>query len=152
MSPAGQIQQIQEFSSGGLAGVWAPQNTREAIWDAMQRKETFGTSGPMMKVRFFGGFDYAADDVNKADFVKVAYAKGVPMGGDLKPGAGKAPTFLVMALKDPKSGNLDRIQIVKGWLDAAGKQHEKIYDVAWSGDRKIGANGKLPAGRQHAST
>ena len=70
------------------------------------------------------------------------------MGGDLKTGAGKAPTFLVMALKDPKSGNLDRIQIVKGWLDAAGKQHEKIYDVAWSGDRKIGANGKLPAGRQ----
>jgi hypothetical protein len=144
-APAGQIQQIQEFSSGGLAGVWAPQNTREAIWDAMQRKETFGTSGPMMKVRFFGSFDYAPGDVSKADFVKLAYAKGVPMGGDLKPGAGKAPTFLVMALKDPKSGNLDRIQIVKGWLDAAGKQHEKIYDVAWSGERKIGANGKLPA-------
>jgi hypothetical protein len=143
--PAGQIQQIQEFSSGGLNGVWAPQNTREAIWDAMQRKETFATSGPMMKVRFFGGFDLAVDDVKKPDFVKLAYAKGVPMGGDLKPGAGKAPTFLVMALKDPKSGNLDRIQIVKGWLDAAGKQHEKIYDVAWSGDRKIGANGKLPA-------
>ena len=86
-APAGQIQQIQEFSSGGLAGVWAPQNTREAIWDAMQRKETFGTSGPMMKVRFFGGFDYAADDVNKTDFVKLAYARGVPMGGDLKPGS-----------------------------------------------------------------
>ena len=84
-APAGQMQQIQEFSSGGLAGVWAPQNTREAIWDAMQRKETFGTSGPMMKVRFFGSFDYAADDVNKADFVKLAYAKGVPMGGDLSP-------------------------------------------------------------------
>ena len=144
-APAGQIQQIQEFSSGGLAGVWAPQNTREAIWDAMQRKETFATSGPMMKLRFFGGFDYAADDVNKPDFVKLAYAKGVPMGGDLKPGAGKAPTFLVMAIKDPKSGNLDRIQIVKGWLDAAGKQHEKIYDVAWSGERKIGTDGKLPA-------
>ena len=100
--PAGQIQQIQEFSSGGLAGVWAPQNTREAIWDAMQRKETFATSGPMIKVRFFGGFDYAADDVNSADFVKLAYAKGVPMGGDLKPGAGKAPTFLVMALQGPE--------------------------------------------------
>jgi hypothetical protein len=144
-APAGQIQQIQEFSSGGLAGVWAPQNTREAIWDAMQRKETFGTSGPMMKVRFFGSFDYATDDVKKTDFVKLAYAKGVPMGGDLRPGAGKAPTFLVMALKDPKSGNLDRVQIVKGWLDATGKQREKIYDVAWSGERKIGANGKLPA-------
>ena len=144
-APAGQIQQIQEFSSAGLAGVWAPQNTREAIWDAMQRKETFGTSGPMMKVRFFGGFDYTASDVSKPDFVKLAYSKGVPMGGDLKKGAGKAPTFLVVALKDPKSGNLDRVQIVKGWLDAAGKQHEKIFDVAWSGDRKIGANGKLPA-------
>ena len=144
-APAGQVQQIREFSSGGLAGVWAPQNTREAIWDAMQRKETFGTSGPMMKVRFFGSFDYAADDVNKPDFVKRAYARGVPMGGDLKPGAGQAPTFLVAALKDPGSGNLDRIQIVKGWLDAAGQQHEKIYDVAWSGDRKTGADGKLPA-------
>jgi hypothetical protein len=144
-APAGQIQQIQEFSSGGLAGVWAPQNTREAIWDAMQRKETFGTSGPMMKVRFFGSFDYAADEVNKPDFIKTAYAKGVPMGADLKPGSGKAPTFLVMAMKDPKSGNLDRIQIVKGWLDAKGKQHEKVYDVVWSGDRKIDAKGKLPA-------
>ena len=142
---ASQIKQIQEFSSGGLAGVWAPENTREAIFDAMQRKETFGTSGPMMKVRFFGSFDYAVDDINKSDFVKSAYAKGVPMGGDLKRGAGKAPTFLVMALKDPKSGTRDRIQIIKGWLDKAGEQHEKIFDVAWSGDRKIGADGKLPA-------
>ena len=143
-APAGQVQQIQEFSSGGLAGVWAPQNTREAIWDAMHRRETFGTSGPMMKLRFFGSFDFAAGDVNKPDFVRFAYEKGVPMGGDLKKGAGKAPTFLVAAVKDPKSGNLDRVQVVKGWIDAAGKQHEKIYDVAWSGDRKIGANGKLP--------
>jgi len=143
-APAGQIRQIQEFSSGGLAGVWAPQNTREAIFDAMRRRETFGTSGPMMRVRFFGSFDYAPGDVNKPGFVKTAYAKGVPMGADLKKGAGKAPTFLVAAVKDPRSGNLDRIQIVKGWLDTAGKQHEKIYDVAWSGDRRIGANGKLP--------
>ena len=142
-APAGQIQQIQEFSSGGLAAVWAKENTREAIFDAMQRRETFGTSGPMMKVRFFGSFDYSPDDVKKADFVKMAYAKGVPMGSDLKPGSGKAPTFLVMALKDPKSGNLDRIQIVKGWIDATGKQHEKIYNVTWSGDRKIGPDGKL---------
>ena len=144
-APAAQVQQIQEFSSGGLAGVWAPENTREAIWDAMKRKETFATSGPMIKLRFFGSFDYAADDVQHPDFLKRAYSAGVPMGGDLKSGNGKAPTFLVMAIKDPKSGNLDRIQIVKGWLDAAGKQHEKIYDVAWSGDRKIGADGQLPA-------
>ena len=143
--PAGQVQQIQEFSSGGLAGVWAPQNTREAIWDAMQRKETFATSGPMIKLRFFGGYDLAAADVNSADFIKQAYANGVPMGGNLKPAAGKSPTFLVMALKDPKSGNLDRIQVIEGWLDASGKQHEKIYDVAWSGERKPGADGKLPA-------
>jgi len=144
-APAGQVQQIQEFSSAGLAGVWAPENTREAIWDAMQRRETFATSGPMIKVRFFGSFDYALDDVQSPDFVKRAYARGVPMGGDLKPGAGKAPTFMVMAQKDPKSGSLDRIQIIKGWLDASGKQHEKIYDVVWSGDRKVGADGKFPA-------
>jgi hypothetical protein len=110
----------------------------------MQRRETFGTTGPMMKVRFFGSFDYAAGDIDGAEFVQRAYAGGVPMGGTLQPGNGKTPTFLVSALKDPKSGNLDRIQIVKGWLDAAGSQHEKVYDVAWSGDRRIGANGRLP--------
>lgn len=143
--PAKQIQQVQEFSSGGLAGVWAPENTREAIFNAMMRKETFGTSGPMIKVRFFGSFNYAKDDVKKSDFVKTAYAKGVPMGGDLKPGTGKAPTFLVMALKDPKSGNLDRVQIVKGWLDSTGKQHEKIYNVVWSGGRKLDSKGNLPS-------
>ncbi|MBK9624502.1 MAG: DUF3604 domain-containing protein [Rhodocyclaceae bacterium] len=143
--PAKQIQQVQEFSSGGLAGVWAPENTREAIFDAMMRKETFGTSGPMIKVRFFGSFDYAKGDIKRADFVKTAYAKGVAMGSDLKPGAGKSPTFLVMAAKDPKSGNLDRVQIVKGWLDATGKQQEKIYNVAWSGERKLDRKGNLPA-------
>ena len=141
----GQDQQLRELSASGLTGVWAPQNTREALYDAMQRKETFATSGPMMKIRFFGSFDYAPGDVSSPDFVKAAYAKGVPMGSDLKPGTGKAPTFLVAAIKDPRSGNLDRIQIVKGWLDGSGAQHEKIYDVAWAGDRKIGADGKLPA-------
>jgi hypothetical protein len=143
--PPGQIRQIQEFSSGGLAGVWAPENTREAIFDAMQRKETFGTSGPMIKLRFFGGWDFSAGDVKSAGFVKTGYARGVPMGGDLKPATGKAPTFMVAASKDPKSGNLDRIQIVKGWLDAKGAQHEKVYDVAWSGERKPDPkSGKLP--------
>ena len=143
--PPGQLRQIQEFSSGGLAGVWAEENTREAIFDAMQRKETFGTTGPMIKVRFFGGWDFAAADLQGPGFVKAGYARGVPMGGDLKPGAGKAPTFMVAASRDPKSGNLDRIQIIKGWLDANGKQHERIYDVAWSGERKPDAKtGKLP--------
>jgi hypothetical protein len=145
--PAGQIRQIQEFSSGGLAGVWAEQNTREAIFDAMLRKETFGTSGPMIRLRFFASWELGADALKQQDFVKRAYAGGVPMGGDLKPSAtgDKAPTFFVTAVKDPKSGNLDRVQIVKGWLDAQGAQHERIYDVAWSDDRKPGADGKLPA-------
>ncbi|MUV15768.1 DUF3604 domain-containing protein [Noviluteimonas gilva] len=144
--PPKQITQIQQFSSGGLAGVWAEQNTREAIFDAMQRKETFGTSGPMIRLRFFASWDLGADALKQQDFVKRAYAGGVPMGGDLKPSAtGKAPTFFVTALKDPKSGNLDRVQIVKGWLDGKGMQHERIYDIAWSGDRKLAVDGKLPA-------
>ena len=143
--PEGQIQQIREFSSGGLAGVWAEQNTREAIFDAMLRKETFATSGPMIKLRFFGSWELGAADMKQPDFVKRAYAKGVPMGGDLVPASGKAPTFFVTALKDPKSGNLDRVQIVKGWIDNKGVQHERIHDVVWSGDRKPDAAGKLPA-------
>jgi hypothetical protein len=143
--PAGQVRQVQEFSSGGLAGVWAEENTRESIYDAMQRRETFGTSGTMIKVRFFGGWDFTDADIKGADFVKTGYARGVPMGSDLKAPAGKAPSFLVMASKDPKSGNLDRVQIVKGWLDGRGKQHEKVYDVAWSGERKPDPKtGKVP--------
>ncbi|NJD32739.1 MAG: DUF3604 domain-containing protein [Gammaproteobacteria bacterium] len=143
--PAGQIRQVQEFSSGGLAGVWAEENTRESIYDAMQRRETFGTSGTMIKVRFFGGWDFNDGDLKGTNVVRTGYARGVPMGSDLKAPAGKAPSFLVMASKDPKSGNLDRVQIVKGWLDAGGKQHEKVYDVAWSGDRKPDPKtGKLP--------
>jgi hypothetical protein len=143
--PAGQVRQVQEFSSGGLAGVWAEENTRESIFDAMQRKETFGTTGTMIKVRFFGGSDFTDADVKGAGAVKAGYARGVPMGSDLKVPAGKAPSFMVMASKDPKSGNLDRVQIVKGWLDDQGKQHEKVYDVVWSGDRKPDPKtGKLP--------
>jgi len=141
--PQGQIQQVREFSSGGLAGVWAEENTRESIFDAMQRRETFGTSGTMIKVRFFGGWDFTDADIKS--MVQAGYARGVPMGSDLKAAAGKAPNFLVMASKDPKSGNLDRIQIVKGWLDGSGKQHEQVYDVAWSGDRAPDPkSGKLP--------
>jgi hypothetical protein len=143
--PEGQIQQVREFSSGGLAGVWAEENTRESIFDAMQRKETFGTTGTMIKVRFFGGWDFTGDDLKGSGAVRSGYARGVAMGGDLKAPAGKAPSFIVMASKDPKSGNLDRIQIIKGWLDSSGKQHEQVYDVAWSGDRTPDAkSSKLP--------
>jgi hypothetical protein len=141
--PAGQAQQVREFSSGGIAAVWAEKNTRGAIYDAMVRKETFATSGPLMRVRFFAGWDLGTADLGEG-LAKAGYARGVPMGSDLK-GTGKAPTFLVAAMKDPKSGNLDRVQIVKGWIDAAGKQHEQVYDVVWSGERKPGRDGKLPA-------
>jgi hypothetical protein len=122
-------------SPAGVTGVWAEENTRPAIWDAMHRKETFGTSGPRIKVRFFGGWDYAASMMKQKTWVKAAYAGGVPMGGDLPPAKAKAPTFAVWAVKDPTSGNLDRIQIVKGWTKN-GQSFEKIYDVAWSGNRK----------------
>ncbi len=131
--------------SSGFAGVWARDNTREAIWDAMKRKETYATTGPRMLVRFFGGWDFNAADAQSRNPAFAGYSKGVPMGGDLSKGPdGKAPSFLVAALKDPLSGNLDRIQIVKGWVDVAGARQEKVYDVAWSGDRKPGADGKLP--------
>ncbi len=133
-------------AAAGYAGVWATENTREAIFDAMKRKETYATTGPRMVLRFFGGWDFTAEDAQARLPAGVGYAKGVPMGGDLrKPESGKAPNFLVAALKDFCSGNLDRIQIVKGWLDKDGKTQEKVYDVVWSGDRKVGADGKVPA-------
>jgi hypothetical protein len=146
MTP-GQARQIREFSSGGLAGVWAVENTREAIFAAMERKETFGTSGPQLQLRFFGGWSFAASDAQSGDLAAVGYRKGVPMGANLAPrGDAKAPSFLIAAAKDPGSGNLDRIQLVKGWVDAQGAQHEKVYDVAWSGARKPNAStGKLPS-------
>jgi hypothetical protein len=132
-------------AAGGYAGVWATENTREAIFDAMKRKETYATTGPRMTVRFFGGWDFNEDDTNTRLPATAGYAKGVPMGGDLSAAPdGKAPTFLVAAAKDPYSGNLDRIQIVKGWMNADGETEEKVYDVVWSDDRKPGADGKLP--------
>lgn len=137
-----------EMAASGYAGIWATENTREALWDAMKRKEVYATTGPRMIVRFFGGWDFAAKDAANRLPAEVGYAKGVPMGGDLRQApAGKAPTFLVAALKDPLSGNLDRIQIIKGWLDAKGETQEKVYDVVWgnAATRKPGANGKLPA-------
>jgi hypothetical protein len=141
--PEGQKQQVREFSSGGLAGVWAEQNTREAIFDAMLRRETFGTSGPHIQVRLFGGWDFTEADGHDSDWVGAGYARGVPMGGTLAAGEG-SPSFLVWAMKDPASGNLDRVQIVKGWVDAEGGQHETIYDVAWSDGRELDADGNLP--------
>ena len=136
-----------EMLASGYAGVWAKENTREAIFDAMKRKEAYATTGSRMTVRFFGGFDFEPSDANTRMPARVGYEKGVPMGGDLRDApASKAPTFLAAAMKDPFSGNLDRIQIVKGWLDGKGKPQEKVYDVAWSGDRKPDAQtGKLPS-------
>lgn len=135
------------YGSGGLTGVWAESNTREAIYAALRRKETFATSGPEIRIRFFGGFDLPADILSQGDWVKTAYAKAAPMGGDLAAvGApAHAPRFVVQAAKDPESGNLDRIQIVKLWLEG-GEYKEKLFDVAWSAERKLDPKtGKLPA-------
>jgi hypothetical protein len=119
----------------GLTGIWAEENTRASLFDGMSRKETFGTSGPRIHVRLFGGWEFGADVTKQKDWVKTGYAKGVPMGSDLPPAKGKAPTFVVWAIKDPTSGNLDRIQIVKGWAKS-GQSFEKVFDVAWAGNRK----------------
>jgi len=144
--PPAQAQQVREFSSGGLAGVWAEENAREAIFDAMARKETFGTSGTHLQVRFFGGWDFTEADTRDTDWVSAGYARGVSMGGELKASSDfDGPSFIVWALKDPKSGNLDRIQIVKGWVDDGGEEHEAVYDVAWSDERQPDpATGKIP--------
>ncbi len=120
--------------TSGLTGVWAEENTRASLFAAMTRKETFAVSGPHIRVRFFGGWEYTPASLNDKDWVKTGSAKGVPMGGDLPPMKGKAPTFVVWAVKDPTSGNLDRIQMVKGWTKS-GQSFEKIYDAVWAGDR-----------------
>jgi hypothetical protein len=134
-----------ELVASGYTAVWAEENTREAIWDAMARKEVYGTTGPRILVRFFGGWDYTADDMNSRQPAFRGYEKGVPMGGELHAnGNGGAPTFMVYALRDVIGANLDRIQIIKGWLDARGETHEKVYDVAWSTGREPDANGVLP--------
>jgi len=148
LSGAGQTagEPAMNFGTPGATGVWAPENTREAIFDGIARKETYGTSGPLIRLRFFGGWGYDANLDQDVDFVKKAYAGGVPMGGDLAaiPAGAKAPTFAVWAMKDPESGNLDRVQIVKGWYQN-GYPQEKIYDVVWSDHRKMDPKtGKLP--------
>jgi hypothetical protein len=141
----GTIMGWQQVASG-LAAVWATENTREALFDAMERKEVYATTGSRMMVRFFGGWEFAAKDVNSREPSFAGYDKGVPMGGTLRerPKSAKAPSFMVLALRDSIGANLDRIQIIKGWLDESGETREKIYDVTWSGDRKIGRDGKLP--------
>ncbi len=140
----GELSSWQQVASG-LQAVYARENTREGIFDAMQRKETYATTGPRMMVRFFGGWTFEAQDLNNRQPAFIGYEKGVPMGGDLKPASeAGAPNFMVYALRDPIGANLDRIQIVKGWLDGQGKTHEKVYNVAWSGDRELDDRGKLP--------
>jgi hypothetical protein len=134
-----------EQVAGGLAAVWSTENTRAGLFEAMERKETYATTGSRITVRFFGGFDFSVKDIQQPRPAKVGYRKGVPMGGDLRDApAGKSPSFLVWALRDPESANLDRIQIIKGWRGADGELHEKVYDVAWSDGRTPGADGKLP--------
>ncbi len=135
----------KRWSAAGLAAVWAQENTRESLYDGMRRKETYATSGPRMAVRFFGGWNYPRDLLQRQDWIALAEQQGVSMGGDLPAGDAASPSFAVWAIRDPASGNLDRIQIIKGWVDEAGKSHEKIFDVAWSGDRRIDAAGHLPA-------
>lgn len=135
--------------ASGYTGIWAHENTRAALFDAMKRKETYGTTGPRMEVRFFGGWDFEEADVYASNAAAIGYAKGVPMGGDLTgTDNNKAPSFMVSALRDPLSGNLDRVQVIKGWMDKAGKLHERVYDVAVSDGRKIDNNGraKQPVG------
>lgn len=133
-------------AASGYAAVWATENTREAIFDAFARREVYATTGPRMTVRFFGGWEFVEEDTLGRLPAEIGYTKGVPMGGDLRlaPAGKSAPTFLVAALKDSYGGNLDRIQIIKGWMDSNGETHEKVYDVVWSDDRTPGADGKLP--------
>jgi len=136
----------EQALAAGLAGVWARDNTREALWDAMKRKEVFATTGTRMRVRVFAGFDYVEEDLYRSDFARHGYANGVPMGGDLTAAAdGEAPSLLIAALRDPDGANLDRIQVVKGWTNDDGSAAEQVYDVSWSGDRQKDAKGKVPA-------
>ena len=135
-----------QMVASGLTAVWAEENTRASLFDAMDRKEIYATTGPRIAVRFFGGWEYTDADLQSREPAFRGYEKGVPMGADLSdpPKGAKAPTFMVIALRDVIGANLDRIQIIKGWLDSKGKTHEKVYNVAWSDGRKPGADGKLP--------
>lgn len=148
-----QYQLARRWGAAGLAAVWAEENTRESIFDALRRRETFATSGPRISVRFFGGWDYSVNLIDSDQRISLAEASGVPMGGQLPPpqssrkgiAESKAPSFAVWASKDPTGANLDRIQIVKAWTEADGGSHEKLFDVAWSDQRKVDpVTGKIP--------
>lgn len=133
------------YSAAGYTGVWAQENTRESLFDAMRRRETYASTGPRITVRFFGSWEFGANDVLRPDFARIGYAKGVPMGGDLSaapPGA--SPKFMIRALRDPDGANLDRVQVIKGWRSGDGTLHEKIYNVALSDGRTEGSDGKAP--------
>jgi hypothetical protein len=145
VAPIGRIEGWQEVASG-YTGVWATGNTRTELWDAMHRRETYGTTGPRMTVRMFGGWEFKSGDDTRSDYVDLGYDKGVPMGGELHTAEpGKTPGFIVIALSDPMGANLDRVQMVKGWRDHGGVLHEKVYDIAWSDNRKPDSKtGKLP--------
>ena len=131
-----------QTSASGLAAVWAKENTRESIFEAMERKEVYATTGTRMRVRLFAGYDFKAEDLNRDDFVDFAYKNGVPMGSDINNSSNKTPKFLIRAAKDPDGANLDRVQVIKGWLDANGETQERVYDVAVSDNRSINADGR----------
>ncbi len=134
------------MSAQGLAAVWADRNDRESIVEAFKRKEVYATTGPRISLRFFGGWDFSISDLESAEFAAMGYEKGVPMGGDLRPNHQRsAPNFLIKASRDPIGANLDRVQVVKGWLDDQGKSLEKVYDVVWAGERTPDVTGRVPA-------
>jgi len=135
-----------ESAAGGLVAAWATENTREGVFDAFKRREVYASTGPRMSLRVFGGFEFAREDHLSPDLAAVGYQKGVPMGGDLSTGAGTQKfSLLIAAAKAANGANLDRVQVIKGWVDTAGVTQEKVYDVAWSSDRKPNKQGKLPA-------
>ncbi|TIX49536.1 DUF3604 domain-containing protein [Alteraurantiacibacter aquimixticola] len=133
-----------QMSASGLAGVWADRNDRQSIFDAFRRREVYGTSGPRMSLRLFAGYGFAASDVERRDFAHHGYRMGVPMGGNLLPANGRVPQLAIRAVKDPEGANLDRVQVVKGWIGTDGEMHERIYNVAWSAGRSLRTDGSLP--------
>ncbi len=146
---AGATLKTKQISASGLAAVWATDNTREAIWDAMKRKEVYASTGTRMTVRVFAGWDFTEQDLYRSDFVKNGYQHGVPMGGDLLVSktnqVESTPRLMIQALRDPDGANLDRIQVIKGWLNDAGQAQEHVFNVAWSGKRELTDDGKLSA-------